>query len=497
MAKPKKQVTKVKDSDFVFTSFQPSDQVTGSAFMLEIPREGLKILIDAGMFQDSRYNVKQAFDINKRKVNKIPWRELTHVIISHAHADHCAVLPLACVPELQFEGKIICTEASQPLIILNTKDCAFVMDSQAKAWNKANPKKPVLPLFTMEHAEALTQRLQGYRYYENIPLTPNVSVQLVPTGHLLGDCSIIITYMIDEWTTRRIFYSGDTNAWTNTPRPFTKQFDTERIYDCDTVICESTYGTRLHEPMDVVGRLEKIIKERCIEQKHVLFIPSFAIGRSAQVCYYLKQVFDKHPEWDKLNLPIYLAGKMLLSSFNTYGNPYMQRHFMDEEWSDTGIFNWGRIQKIDNFPEVEEKLIDSKPKIIIASSGMVTGGYSTYLAQQLVGRERVTILMSGYVGEGTIGRAILDTKDKDKKVVSIQGVKYNVRCNIEDRLSLSGHGDYKQLTTLITKSMNQNKLKRVIIVHGGAEERKHMMEEVSKLSNAEVMTMQEEEQIRF
>ena len=188
---------------------------------------------------------------------------------------------------------------------------------------------------------------------------------------------------------------------------------------------------------------------------------------------------------------------MLLSSFNTYGNPYMQRHFMDEEWSDTGIFNWGRIQKIDNFPEVEEKLIDSKPKIIIASSGMVTGGYSTYLAQQLVGRERVTILMSGYVGEGTIGRAILDTKDKDKKVVSIQGVKYNVRCNIEDRLSLSGHGDYKQLTTLITKSMNQNKLKRVIIVHGGAEEREHMMEEVSKLSNTEVMTMQEEEQIRF
>ena len=128
---------------------------------------------------------------------------------------------------------------------------------------------------------------------------------------------------------------------------------------------------------------------------------------------------------------------------------------------------------------------------------MVTGGYSTYLAQQLVGRERVTILMSGYVGEGTIGRAILDTKDKDKKVVSIQGVKYNVRCNVEDRLSLSGHGDYKQLTTLITKSMNPNKLKRVIIVHGGAEEREHMMEEVSKLSKAEVMTMHEEEQIRF
>ena len=240
MGKQKKQA-KIKDTDFIFTSLQPSNQVTGSAFILEIPKEGLKILLDAGMFQDSRYNVKQSFDINKRKVNKIPWRELTHVIISHAHADHCAVLPLACVPELQFEGKIICTEASQPLITLNTKDCAFVMDSQAKAWSKANPRKPILPLYLMEHADALVSRLQGYRYYEDIPLTPNVSVKLIPTGHLLGDCSIIISYMIDEYTTRRVFYSGDTNAWTDDPRPFTKQFDTDIVYDCDVVICESTY----------------------------------------------------------------------------------------------------------------------------------------------------------------------------------------------------------------------------------------------------------------
>ena len=497
MGKQKKQA-KIKDTDFIFTSLQPSNQVTGSAFILEIPKEGLKILLDAGMFQDSRYNVKQSFDINKRKVNKIPWRELTHVIISHAHADHCAVLPLACVPELQFEGKIICTEASQPLITLNTKDCAFVMDSQAKAWNKANPKKPILPLYLMEHADALTTRLQGYRYYEDIPLTPNVSVKLTPNGHLLGDCSIIITYMIDEYTTRRVFYSGDTNAWTDDPRPFTKQFDTDIVYDCDVVICESTYGTRLHKPMDVVSRLEEIIQKRCIEQRHVLFIPSFAIGRSAQVCYYLKQAFDRHPEWDKVNLPIYLSGKMLLSSFNTYGNPYMQQHFMDEEWRDSGIFNWGRIQKIDNFPEVEEKLVDNKPKIIIASSGMVTGGYSTYLAQKLIGRERVTLLMSGYVGEGTTGRAILDTLHKDKKQVTIQGVKYNVRCNVEERLSLSGHGDYKQLTSLVTKSMNPKKLKKVIIVHGGEEEREHMIQEISeRISNVDVLTLKEEETIRF
>lgn len=499
MAKSKKQ-GKIKGSDFIFTSFQPSNEVTGSAFLLEIPKEGVKLLLDAGMFQDSRYNAKQSFDINKRKVNKIPWRDLTHVVISHSHLDHCGSLPLTCVPELQFEGKIICTEASQPLIMLNCKDCAFVMESQAKAWNKANPKKPILPLYTMEHADALATRLQGYGYNQTIQLTPNVSIELIPTGHLLGDASIIITYMVDEWTTRRVFYSGDTNAWTVEPRPFTKQFNTEKVYDCDIVICESTYGCRTHKAMDVVSRLEKIIQEQCIEKNHVLVIPAFAIGRSAQVVYYLKQVFNKHPEWDKTSLPIYLAGKMLLQSYNIYGNPYYQEHFMDEKWGDSEIFNWSRIQKIDNFPEVEEKLTDTKPKIIIASSGMCTGGYSTYLAQTLIGRERVTLLMSGYVGEGTYGRAILDTIHKDKKQVTIQGVKYNVRCNVEERLSLSGHGDSTQLINLITKSMNQNKLKKVIIVHGGLEEREYLMGELSNrmdMSKKEVLTLKEGETIRL
>ena len=139
----KKQSSRhVRDNDFILTSYQESNEVTGSAFLLEIPKEGLKILLDAGLFQSSAFNAKQVFDINKKRV-KLKWNEITHIIVSHSHYDHCSALPLTCVPELQFEGKIICTEPSQPLISMNCKDCAFVMDSQAKAWNKANPKKQI------------------------------------------------------------------------------------------------------------------------------------------------------------------------------------------------------------------------------------------------------------------------------------------------------------------------------------------------------------------
>ena len=490
---------RVEESDFIFTSFQPDNEVTGSAFLLEIPDEGIKLLIDCGAYQDSSLTTKQIFDINSRKALRIPWNELTHVVISHSHADHCGLLPLAMRDELGFNGKIICTEPSQPLISLNCQDAAFVMASQVKSWNKLNPKKPLLPLFGMEHASELIKYLQGYGYYEKIPLTPNVDIELVPTGHLLGDASIIIEYRVNEYRTRRVFYTGDTNAWTTMPRPFTKQFDTERIYECDTVICESTYGCRKHSGQDAMAQLEKVVEEHVIKGRGVLLIPTFAIGRSAQVAHLLKLIWNKHPEWEKINIPIYMAGMMMGKAFNTYSNEYYQKHFMDEEWSQSEVFKWGRIQKIDKFNEVEEKLIDNKPKIILASSGMCTGGYTTYLCQQMVGRPNVALLFSGYVGEGTTGRAILDTLNKENKYVTIQGVKYRVRCQIPNRLELSGHADSTQLVNLLVRSFNENKLKRIIVVHGGEEERHYMIDTLKNKfkTQKQIITIEERETLRF
>ena len=490
---------RVEESDFIFTSFQPDNEVTGSAFLLEIPDEGIKLLIDCGAYQDSSLTTKQIFDINGRKALKIPWHELTHIVISHSHADHCGLLPLAMRDELGFNGKIICTEPSQPLISLNCQDAAFVMASQVKSWNKLNPKKPLLPLFGMEHASELIKYLQGYGYYEKIPLTPNVDIELVPTGHLLGDASIIIEYRVNEYRTRRVFYTGDTNAWTTMPRPFTKQFDTEKIYDCDTVICESTYGCRKHSGQDAMAQLEKVVEEHVIKGRGVLLIPTFAIGRSAQVAHLLRLIWNKHPEWEKINIPVYMAGMMMGKAFSTYSNEYYQKHFMDEEWSQSEVFKWGRIQKIDKFNEVEEKLIDNKPKIILASSGMCTGGYTTYLCQQMVGRPNVALLFSGYVGEGTTGRAILDTLNKENKYVTIQGVKYRVRCQIPNRLELSGHADSTQLVNLLVRSFNENKLKRIIVVHGGEEERHYMIDTLKNKfkTQKQIITIEERETLRF
>ena len=159
----------------------------------------------------------------------------------------------------------------------------------------------------------------------------------------------------------------------------------------------------------------------------------------------------------------------------------------------------GKNSKVDKFNEVEDKLIDNKPKIILASSGMCTGGYTTFLCQQMIGRPNVALLFSGYVGEGTTGRAILDTLTKENKYVTIQGVKYKVGCQLPDRLELSGHADSTQLVKLLTQSFNQNKLKRIIVVHGGENERQHLMELLKDRFEQpkEIMTVEEKQILRF
>lgn len=485
-------------SDFIITNYGTND-VTGSCVMLEIPNENLKILLDFGLYQSSIKNMKEIYDVNYKKL-KVPLDEITHILVTHAHYDHCAGLGLCAIEERNFTGKIMCTEPSQPLISLNVRDSAFVQAQQCKAYNKANPKKKQLyPMYTEEHAINLINYLQGYGYDEDIPLNQNVSFRFLPTGHLLGDGAVLLTYKKDEYTERKLLYTGDINPYAKQNRPYTKKWS-EDVLDVDVLIMESTYSDRFHSNMDVESKLEEVLVEQCLRQKRVLFIPVFAIGRSSQMVYYLHRVFERNKDLQKANLPIYLAGKMMNTSHKVYENEYFSYNFTDEEWHDRSPFKWGRVQKIDKFADVEEKLLDNKPKIILSSSGMVTGGFSTFLAQQLIGRENVCFMTCGFQGVGTHGSAIQETKYKDKKEVQIQGAKYKVNCYIEEPLSLSGHGDENQLLRLVKHGCSQSKLKKVIIIHGSDDGKQHMknrIEQILDMDKKEVLIPKPNETIRL
>ncbi len=470
---------KKKSNDFRVTSYHIHDAVTGTSVLVEV--DGLKILFDLGSFQSQEHDLAKIYQYNYSK-SEIPFSELDYVIISHAHADHCALLPILLREEIQFSGRIMCTEASQKLIALNIVDCAFIMSQECKAHNK-RAKKMVYPIYTMEQAEQTIPLLQGYSYDDDIPLNGRVSFRFIPNGHLFGSASIYLTYVKDEYTNKHLLFTGDhfIGCKESQKRPFTRTYEQEKLLKPSVVITEATYGGRFHDTgYDIEKELEKIVLAS-YRRRRVLVIPAFAIARSTQIVYYLKRIFDRHPELSEdEHYPIYMAGKMMKAAHAIIGRDSLKEEFCDPKWFEAyDLFNWGRVQKIDNFQSVEEKLTDNLPKIIIASSGMVTGGYSSFLAEQFVGRQNVDFVFCGYQCEGSVGANLLRETAKprgQKRKISIQGKEYIVRCNVAGQLSMSGHADQRQLENLIVKQCDGRSLKKVIIIHGSEDAKSKLKE---------------------
>lgn len=454
------------EKDFRITNFGVTDTVTGTSILVEV--DGLKILFDIGGYQSQIDSMETVYKNNFKKL-KIPFDQLDYIIISHSHNDHCALLPLVVKEELGFNGRIMTTEASQQLIALNIVDCAFVMQQECKAYNK-RAKKPIYPLYNMEEAEKTIPLIQGYGYEQEIYLSDRVSFRFIPNGHLFGSASIYLTYVKDEYTNKHLLFTGDHfyGAADNQLRPFTKSFG-DKTLKPNTIITEATYGDRLHDKTyDVEKELEKIVLES-YRNKHILFIPAFAISRSTQIAYYLKRIFDKNKDLLKDdNYKIYMSGKMMSNAHRIIGSSRLKNEFVDEKWHDGyDLFEWSKIVKIDSFQSVEENLLDNKPKIIISSSGMISGGYSSFLAEHLIPRGNVDILLTGFQAEGTIGNKLLDPNNRGRVVV--QGKEVRIKCNMVGNLTLSGHADKNGLTDLIVKQCDQKVLKNVIIIHGDAE----------------------------
>ena len=473
-------MSKKKNTDFRITPYHVNNSVTGSSVLIEV--DGLKILCDLGMFQSQSHKIEDIYKINYKKLN-IPFEELDYIILTSSHCDHCCGLGIIGREDINFNGKVIATEMSAELIALNIRDSAHLMYNECKAYNKSHNNK-IQPLYTSEEAEGSISQIRGYGYNEHIRLNDNVSFEFLPNGHLSGDGSIYITYKKSEYEKVRVLYTGDTNF--GRKKPFTKSW-INKTYKADCVISESTYAGKSHLNQDNLQVLEDSIINTCIKEHRILFIPTFAIHRQTEVTYMLKQIYDKNKFIKDNNIPIYFAGVMSNKSHRILGNP-KYKCFYDEEWQNLDdVFNWDKINYIENFRDVEEKLTDNKVKIIVASSGMLVGGYANYLAKCFVPRDNVDFLFTGYQAIGSIGDKIMSQK---YKTVSIQGKQYPIRCNSLGKLDLSGHADGKHLIELI-ESLNQNVLKKVIIIHGDDDRKKilkqQLEEKINKNKNKEII----------
>lgn len=413
--------------------------VTGSKFLLDTGHQ--KVLIDCGMFQ----GLKDLRLLN-RLVLPIDVQKLDAVILTHAHLDHCGALPL--LYKQGFKGPIFCTEPTGRLADVILHDAAHIQEEDAERANRMGytKHKPAEPLFCIRDVEALLPQLKNVHLHEWQTLDPEYQKSLrfrfQPSGHILGSAFIEI-----EVNQKRIVFSGDVGR----SKPLTF-FPPALLHRADYLIIESTYGDRKHTAEDPYQQISKIVCETYARGGQLL-IPSFAVGRTQD----LLMIFS-HLKKNKMipDLPIYLDSPMAKRATQIFD----------------GFDNWHRLGKTDllemghgltvinDFAHSTQIQKSTSPCIILAGSGMMTGGRILSHAFHKISNPKNTIALVGFQAAGTLGRFLKEGADE----IKIFGQYVPVHAKIEDIGCFSAHADQTELLQWM-KGFDEAP-KQTFIVHG-------------------------------
>ncbi|MET3537158.1 MBL fold metallo-hydrolase RNA specificity domain-containing protein [Chryseobacterium limigenitum] len=420
----------------IIKSLGGAETVTGSKHLLKTSE--LNILVDCGLFQ----GLKSLREQNWKSLN-IDIEEIDIVILTHAHLDHCGYIPL--LVKNGFKGKIYMTEPTKELAKLILLDSAKLQEEDAEKANyhhytKHNPAKP---LYTVNNAEKSFKQFYTVKENVSIKLSEHIQCRFKTCGHIIGACSVEIVCF-----DKTIVFSGDIgrnhSAILPPPDFFTK---------ADLLVMESTYGDRLHDNTNLYDSLEHWINFT-IKNNGNIIIPSFAVGRAQEVIYILSQL----KEQNKIphDLPIILDSPMAASATDIMLE-YAEYTTVDKEkWLE--IIDHININR--EYMNTAEIVHDKQSKIIIAGSGMLTGGRVLEYLKHDIGNSRNTVLIVGFQAEGTRGRALLN----DSHELKIHGKYYPVKANIVELTGLSAHADQSELMEWIRKYKNPPQ--QIMLVHG-------------------------------
>lgn len=427
-----------------------TNTVTGSKTLLTTPN-GLKILIDCGLYQAN--NTEEMIRVNNNDFD-FDVTDIDVCLVSHGHLDHLGGLGI--LMKKGFHGKIISTDPVGHFASINLKDCAKVMLSDVTRANKTRPKNKLEPLYTMEDAELAISQIRCYDFDTKIELDNDTFVVLKKSGHMLGASTIHITYK-EGRKQRTIVFSGD-NSGFNSDRPFLPIAD--KLGSCHILTCESTYGNRIHEKTDVLEILRKSIEETCIQNKKTLLIPSFALQRSSEILWLLREVYMENPQFNKI--PIHLDSPMTTKAQRVIDE---NRSYWGEKWLERdkmlgNLFDWNVINYVEDYKE-SSTLSAKQPQIIISSSGMLTSGRVLMHLENVLKEKGCKVLITGFQAENTLGRKLLETQHKS---ISINRNSVVIRAKIE-QMNFSSHADLNGLLEWL-KSSRRGVLKQIYLNHG-------------------------------
>ena len=394
--------------------------VTGSKHLLDLGDH--RVLVDCGLFQGLK-------ELRQRNWAALPVdpAAIDAAILTHAHLDHCGYLPRLVAQGSR--GRIFCTPATRELCTLVLPDAARIQEEDARDANRHAYTKhaPALPLYTENDAARALALLQPVGYDRPVPVLSGVSgvdVEFVNAGHLLGSA-----YARVHAGGKTFLFGGDLGRYGRPVLP-----DPSPIDRADVLLVESTYGDRIHDPDDAGARLGAIVNDT-VARGGKLIIPAFAIGRVEEVLYWLKHLEQaaRIPA-----LPVYVDSPMAAGALQFYSSRVSELNSdMKPAHREVGIFYTARTTIVASPQQSKELVASHQPAIVIASSGMATGGRVLHHLEAALPNPKNTVLFVGFQAEGTRGRLLVD----GAREVRLKGRDIPVAARIERIDSMSAHAD--------------------------------------------------------
>ncbi|MBR1670628.1 MAG: MBL fold metallo-hydrolase [Butyrivibrio sp.] len=425
-------------------------EVTGSCHYIEAA--GKKILVDYGMEQGKDYFENVPLPVSAP--------EIDYVFLTHAHVDHSGNLPLLYAKG--FRGKIFATEATADLCSIMLRDCAHIQMQEAEWRNRKGKRNKdiaqIEPSYTMRDAENTIKSIIPCRYGDEVTVCEGVRIRFTDIGHLLGSASIEV-WLREKNVEKKLVFSGDIG---NKDQPLIK--DPQMTDSADVVIMESTYGDRLHtkDRPDYVAELARIL-ERTFARGGNVVIPSFAVGRTQEILYFIRKIKKERLVHINPNFPVFVDSPLAVEAteifqknqFDCYDDEAME--LIKKHINPITFPNLNLAITTEESRAINE---DPEPKVIISASGMCDAGRVRHHLKHNLWRPESTILFVGYQSVGTTGRAIADGATE----VRLFGETIDVKAEITQLTGLSGHADKEGLIEWIEGF--KVRPKKVFVVHG-------------------------------